>query len=379
MNVLMVDDRIPLNALGAGYPRANALVHALLPSCARLAFYPLVFPSESSASPYAELDSRVELLMSRGYSGLASTLSEYADCGFDVMWVSRPDNMRFVDDVLAMMPGMRERWTIVYDAEAVYAPRTQQMFALRGTPLDPAVATAALLKEIDLAGRADVLVSVSAAEAATLRTHTARPTYVLGFTSIPEPTPQAFAARRDFGFVGGIRPDSPNEDSLLWYAANAMHELSARTGAALRVVGFIDSQPVLSYGGPEMIVHGPIGDLRPFFEHIRVFIAPTRFAAGLPQKLIDAASAGVPIVATSMLADALGWRDGVELLVADSAPAFLEACTRLYGDTKLWRKLRNGALDAVRAGYGVGVFESELERIVAAIRELRTVVTARTT
>jgi hypothetical protein len=370
VNVFMIDDRIPLKAMGAGYPRANALLHALLPRCERLAFYPLVFPVESADNPHAELDARIDVLSGRGKHGLALTLQEYAQRGFEVMWVSRPENMAFVGAVLEMLPGMRERWKIVYDAEAVYAPRTQQMFALRGTPLDPDDYAELIENETALAGRADILVSVSVAEARTLHTATGRPTYVLGFTSIPQATPAPFGARRDFGFVGGIRPDSPNEDSLLWYAANVMHEISARTGAMLRVVGYIDSQPVLSYGGSEMHIHGPVPDLQAFFDHIRVFIAPTRFAAGLPQKLIDAASAGVPIVATSVLADALGWRDGAELLVADGAHAFTAACVRLYGSAKLWNALRARGLEAVRAGYGPGVFESELERIVAAIHAL---------
>jgi hypothetical protein len=351
--LLVIDDRIPRKALGAGYPRANALLHALLPTSERLTFYPLVFPAESADDPYAELDPRMEVLMGRGYAGLAATLIDYSNLGFDVMWVSRPENMRFVDEVLRQLPGMRERWTIVYDAEAVYAPRTQQMFALRGTPMDPAYADAEFVKEIALAGRADMLVSVSVGEAATLRAHTGRPTYLLGFTSIAEPTPALFAQRRDFGFVGGIRPDSPNEDALLWYAANVMHEVRARTDALLQVAGFIDSPSVLFYDGEDMRIQGPLPNLWPFFDAIRVFVAPTRFAAGL------------------LLAQALGWRDDVELLVADDAPTFAAQCERLYGAPALWQNLRTAALEAVHVRYGSGVFESELAQIVDAVRARR--------
>jgi hypothetical protein len=371
MKLLMVDDRIPRAALGAGYPRANALIAALLPACARLAFYPLVFPTESQDAPYAELDPRVELVLSRGYAGLASTLREYADLGFDVLWISRPANMAFANEVLETMPDVRARWTIVYDAEALYAPRTAQVYALSGMPLDPTFAAAEIRKEVELAGRADLLVSVSMAEANIFRAQTGRPTYVLGFTSSPDPTSAPFSSRRDFGFVGGIRPSSPNEDSLLWYAANAMHELSARTGAVLRVVGYIDSQPVLSYGGNEMVIHGPVADLRSFFEHIRVFVAPTRFAAGLPQKLIDAASAGVPIVATSILADALGWRNDEELLAADGCTAFVSACVRVYKDAHLWHSLRDSALRAVHLSYSATMFGLQIAAIIEAIGNLR--------
>jgi glycosyltransferase involved in cell wall biosynthesis len=371
MKLLMVDDRIPRESLGAGYPRANALIHALLPACEALAFYPLVFPDEGVAAPYAELDRRVELLMQRGHPGLRATLAEFAARGFDVLWVSRPENMRVVNAALADLPGLRERFTVVYDAEALYAGRTVQLDNLRGCPPDAAAVEALFAEELGLAARADLLVSVSAAEAATFRARTGRQTLVLGFTSQPEPSAAPFSARRDFGFAGAIRPDNPNEDSVLWYAANAMYEVHARTDALLRVVGFIDSPWVETYHGDRLVLHGPVDSLKPFFEHVRVFIAPTRFAAGLPQKLIDAASAGVPIVGTSLLARSLGWSDGREMLVADDAAGFIEACVRAYHDATVWESLRAAALRSVRGGYGQAIFERQTAEIARAIAQIR--------
>jgi O-antigen biosynthesis protein len=78
-----------------------------------------------------------------------------------------------------------------------------------------------------------------------------------------------------------------------------------------------------------------------------VVIAPTRFAAGTPYKVYKAASFGVPVVATSLLREQLGWRDGVELLSAeaDDAAGFAAKVVALYRSEALWTGLRDAAAD----------------------------------
>jgi glycosyltransferase involved in cell wall biosynthesis len=91
-------------------------------------------------------------------------------------------------------------------------------------------------------------------------------------------------------------------------------------------------------------VLGTVADLGPLYDRARVFIAPTRFAAGIPYKVHHAAAHGLPTVVTGLLAEQLGWRDGHELLAAGDARGFASACARVYRDEALWRTLRAGAL-----------------------------------
>jgi glycosyltransferase involved in cell wall biosynthesis len=154
---------------------------------------------------------------------------------------------------------------------------------------------------------------------------------------------------------------------MLWYAANVMHEVYARTGARLRVAGLLESKLLNIYAGAECEMLGQVPALSQFMNEIRVFIAPTRFAAGLPQKLIDAASAGVPIVATSLLADQLGWTPGTDLLVADEPQAFADACQRLYHEGMLWGKLRRNARCRVNERYGAGCLTREVDDLMTSL------------
>lgn len=78
-------------------------------------------------------------------------------------------------------------------------------------------------------------------------------------------------------------------------------------------------------------------------------VAPTRFAAGIPHKVHQAAAFGVPVVATTLIAEQASWLDGHDLLAASDASGFAEACTRLHRDEALWTAIRGNALDRCAA------------------------------
>jgi glycosyltransferase involved in cell wall biosynthesis len=107
-----------------------------------------------------------------------------------------------------------------------------------------------------------------------------------------------------------------------------------------------------------------VRDLAPVYGSARIFVAPTRFAAGVPLKILEAAAAGLPVVASHLLGRQLGWRDGHEILLADPAdPAgFARACRRLYQDAALWQRIRDNALARVARDCDRTRFREALER-----------------
>ena len=109
---------------------------------------------------------------------------------------------------------------------------------------------------------------------------------------------------------------------------------------------------------------GRIDKLEPYYNQARVFIAPIRYAAGIPLKIIEAAAKGVPVVTTSILARQLDWQAGQDLLVADTVTDFAERCLELLTNEDLWRKVRNNALERVKAEYSNAGFQSKLTRVI---------------
>jgi glycosyltransferase involved in cell wall biosynthesis len=100
----------------------------------------------------------------------------------------------------------------------------------------------------------------------------------------------------------------------------------------------------------------------------RIFVAPTRYAAGIPHKVHEAAARGIPIVATPLLASQLGWGDGDPFLVGSDAETFARKCVDLYRNRDLWEQLREAAIERVREDCSIENFEAALKDCLSAAK-----------
>ena len=363
--LLLIDDCVPHEHLGAGYPRCQALVRCLLGLGFDVTFYPLNVVEEDWSAVYRSLPREVEVMLGHGIDRLASFLAERRDY-YDQVVISRPHNMALVRAGLVDGLAAFGRARLVYDAEAVIAPREAARLRLMGKPLAPATEKKRLDKEIGLAAGVDQIVTVTEAEADLYRAAGHARVDVLGHALIPAPTKPGFDQRDGFVFVGALRVDgSPNVDSLLWFVEQVLPILERELGrgCVLYVVGESSAPSLRSVSNERVRFIGALDSLEQPLSVGRVFIAPTRFAAGIPHKVHAAAAAGVPVVATSLLARQLGWAHERELLVADTAADFVAACLRLYRDPEAWQSMRDLALASLARDCSPEQFHARAEAI----------------
>ncbi|WP_294042967.1 glycosyltransferase family 4 protein, partial [Thiolapillus sp.] len=158
---------------------------------------------------------------------------------------------------------------------------------------------------------------------------------------------------------------SPNVDSIVWF----VHEvfpllLDKLPGIHLKLVGTNESSEIQKLGdNPQIELLGRQESLEPFYSAARVFIAPTRYAGGVPYKIHEAASYGLPVVASELLCEQLGWKSGEELLVANvqDPVKFADQCARLYSDEALWQSVREAALRRVESECSVSKMKKMVE------------------
>ncbi|QSR84386.1 glycosyltransferase [Methylacidimicrobium sp. B4] len=353
IRLLYIDDRVPRPELGSGFPRSNAVLRALAAWGAQVTLFPMSGCSEEWEEIYWSVPREVEVLRDRDASSLQAYL-EARGGDSDCVWVSRPHNMASFLEA-AQGRGFRGRARLVYDAEALFAFREiREAEILGGKPLPKEERSAQISKEIALARSADRVVAVSEVEAREFQRQGIADVRVIGHVLELAPTASPYEQRQDLLIVGAVHAlSSPNGDALVWFARTVLPRIRA---------GFPDAPPrlvVVGYGtdapelrrllGPEVVTAGTVADLAPYYERARLFLAPTRFAAGIPHKAHEAAARGVPIVASDLIAGQLGWITGEELVSApvDDPAAFAEACLRLYRDRSLWERVRAGALAAV--------------------------------
>ena len=363
-NLLVIDDRVPYPSLGAGYPRAANMLHTLAKLDLNISFYPLLFPEDDWTNTYALLDHHIEVMLNHGKAGLKSFLQQRQGF-YDYILISRCHNMEYFNFVVNLAPDVIRDARIIYDAEAVTAPRDFLKQQILGSPVSEADQHIILKTELEQARIADTIVTVSDREAAIFEKMQFQNTVVIGHTIAPAPTAKDFHAREGLLFVGALRDDaSPNVDSLLWFIINVLPLIERRIpGIQLHVVGDNSAPSLATVEVDAVRFRGRMGSIESLYDSCRVFVAPTRFAAGIPHKVHEAAAKGLPAVTTALLAEQLGWHDDEQLLVADAAKDFAEQCVRLYQDEKLWQQLQRNGLEAIARDCAEQQFNDRLAQL----------------
>ncbi|MGA2031480.1 MAG: glycosyltransferase [Thermoguttaceae bacterium] len=365
--ILFLEDRVPYPWLGNGYPRAHTILEKLVSLGYAVTFYPLQFPHDTWAEVGRSISREVEVILNQGQAGLADFLAQRRGY-YDLFLVSRPHNMRILRQVLASKPDVLAGAKIIYDAEALFVLREMRERESRGQHLSAGEVERQVSDEVFLAEGAYGVTCVSEAEAEQFRCRGFRCVSTLAHATETRPGAAGFSARRGMLFVGPIHdPGSPNADSVRWLLTEIMPRLRRHSDnppklllAGLWCDGTMPKDLDFSCVG----VLGKVADLTSLYDRVRMFVAPTRFAAGLPHKVHEAAARGLPAVVSSLLAEQLGWRHEQELLVADDPRQFAECCRRLEEDGQLWQRLRDGALAAVTRDCSPQLFDRRLAQVL---------------
>jgi len=276
--------------------------------------------------------------------------------------------MAVLMEILQRRPKFLAGTELIYDAKALFARREMLKAEVTGLPssIDP---NELLQTELSFARAADRVTTASRLEEREFRKAGVPDVDVLGYPVDLHPTQRPFNAWQDFLFVGRMEEeDSPNVDSVVWFVNEVLPLIDKLTTSMPRVVlvGRTKATRVKALQSPRVIIVGEMEDVRPWYENCRVFIAPTRFAAGLPLKVCDAAAVGIPVVGTDLIFTELGWQRIPVLRSGTSAADFAKSCVEVYDNEAVWRDLRATQLDLVNKCFSRSIFDAQLKRIFGA-------------
>ncbi|MGC4404633.1 glycosyltransferase [Methyloversatilis sp. MC4-4] len=347
--VLILDNEVPHMVKGGGLPRARLMLQAL--SDWPVTFFPLWQEDDDWRDVYASLPATTEVALGHGMGRLEAFLDQRRGI-YDVLVVSRPPNLQALSPLFRRRPELFAGMRMIYDAEALFALREIPEAAVKGRPLTRAAAQTRLAAEIGLARGADQVWVVSQRDARLFRAagHQVRILSHAISTRRAAPGPQP---RSGLLFVGALHPDTPNEDGLVWFITEVMPRLRTLLPHApvLSVVGINRSRRVSDLASEDVQLIGPVDNLEPLYDRARVFVAPVRFAGGVPAKVIEAAAHGVPVVASAVLVRQLDWSAGIDIQSARNADAFARGIARLLHDDELWARQQRAAWDQCDARY----------------------------
>ena len=343
--VLIVDDQIPRESAGQGFARVVRLIQTFKESGYRVCVAATAHEGVVDwPAIWQELGQDVECIPDLSPRTLEAFLSERAG-SYQLLWVSRPHNLRYVKEILDRRPGLIN-CPVVYDAEALV---TANQLASRGQAVSQEDLGVAARDEVALTSIAQAIVCVSPLDQAAFKANTNKPVFVAAHALARKPTSEDFSSRQGLLFFGALTNlNSPNVESLEWFLVNVWQKMPQdfRDSNPFRIVGQILPSLAKKWKKPDVEVVGLVQDLWQEANHAKVFVAPTQRAQGIPIKVLEAASLGLPSIITPVLAQQLQWTNNVEALVASDPKEFADAIESLSSDEKLWQKIRENAMHA---------------------------------
>ncbi|UFN50972.1 FkbM family methyltransferase [Roseomonas sp. OT10] len=162
-----------------------------------------------------------------------------------------------------------------------------------------------------------------------------------------------FGGRSGIGFVSDVG-HAPGADALRYLLDDIWPRVVQRLPrAALSIVGADLPNELLSQWPAGVRYLGSVADLEPWFDGLRLTVAPWHNGAGARGRVASSLAAGVPCVATPMAAEGLHLRDGHDVAIADTPEAFATLICDLHEDATLWARLSAGGLARAQAGFPV--------------------------
>jgi glycosyltransferase involved in cell wall biosynthesis len=169
-------------------------------------------------------------------------------------------------------------------------------------------------------------------------------------------------------FVGGLNYH-PNLDSIQYLLGDVFPLIRAGVPEVrLDVVG-IELWRIAGQvpDGGEVELHENVPEILPWFRGADLLVVPLRYGAGIRIKILEAMSAGVPIVATSKGCEGLRVEHGRELLIADDPASFAREVIRLLDDHELRRTIAMNARRFVAEHYS---WETLVQRMSGGFRRV---------
>ena len=174
-----------------------------------------------------------------------------------------------------------------------------------------------------------------------------------------------FSLRHDFLFIGGFQ-HTPNIDAVIFFLEKIYPLVREHlSDAKFYIIGDKAPPEVVAMATDNVVVTGLQPDVQPFFESVKLSVAPLRYGAGIKGKINQSMGFGVPVVATSLAVEGIPLTDREDILIADEPEDFARALIELYESEELWNRLSTNGIKTTKAHYSVSAARKRLNRLLS--------------
>lgn len=163
----------------------------------------------------------------------------------------------------------------------------------------------------------------------------------------------------------------PNQDAADYFVTSIFPLIRARAPKAKVMIA--GRNPPRSFRErlqkiPGVILTGSCPDLRSVMDRATLSVVPLRIASGTRLKILEAAAMQKAIVSTSVGAEGLEFRNGLEILLADTPAEFAKAVLELLQNPERRHAMGRAARHRVEQSYNLQVLGSAVRQAVELAR-----------
>jgi glycosyltransferase involved in cell wall biosynthesis len=177
---------------------------------------------------------------------------------------------------------------------------------------------------------------------------------------------KAFSERKGIGFIGGFS-HAPNVDAVRFFLREIWpHVQRTLPECEFSIVG-PDAPGDLADGHTNVRILGHLSDVGPWFETLRLTVAPLRFGAGAKGKVASSLSHGIPCILTGVASEGMSLIDTEGVLIRNEPVDFAEAVSHAYMNEVCWRKLSTSGLAYAEQTLSLDAWRGRLDKILELI------------
>jgi O-antigen biosynthesis protein len=351
-HLLIVDDKLPTWDKDAGSLTIYSFLKVFLTMGYRITFIP---------DNHYKLEPYTSQLQQMGIEVM------YDDFNFE-SWIS--NNGKYLDTVLLSRPDVSIKYidltkkytkaTVLYYMHDLHHLREQRRYEIERKPeiLDEVKRLKNI--EFSLFNKADIVLTPSEKEKEILvrqipdKRIEVVPPYMYEETDFRTvDNHRSFEDREGIMFLGGFG-HSPNIDAVQWLVNDIFPLIRKKIpNIQLDIVGSNPTEKITELASDSINIVGYVSDMSPYFEKVRVFVAPLRYGAGLKGKIVTSMFYGVPVVTTYVGNEGLGLVNKEDGMLADDPKEFADKVCCLYLDKQLWEKIAKNSLEHVKRDYSM--------------------------
>jgi len=133
-----------------------------------------------------------------------------------------------------------------------------------------------------------------------------------------------------------------NHMSAVWFLENVFPKIEDQSVRFL-VIGGGPKDELRAYESERVKIMGFVDDLTPYFSNGLCMAAPLQLGAGIKVKILEAMSAGLPVVTNAIGIEGISAIDGKDYLLATIADEYVESINRLLNEENLKYELSDSA------------------------------------